>query len=474
MGLEFLARIRRSTILLGALAALGVTTYGGLRFGVAFAAGVAWSLANLALLERLVVALTGPSRRAPETLIRAAWSAGGMAALFGVGGALLFTLPPLALAVGFLAPFAVMTLKAASLLLLQSRAWKWMLASPWRAATVVLALFVAAAWLVPNWVDVPQAQEHGTTTQDHGAPAEPHGVATDEATAASPHDTSHAAGGGHAEGGGHGEGGHGSGGGATKFPNIVTYLSALFPHAPWVEFLHHWEIQFFAFLIAGFLCLVAWLATRKPKMVPDGLQNVVEMLVSSLHDFIVGILGEKNGRKYLPFLGTLFVYIWIMNLSGLIPGFEAPTASLNTTFALAITVFLYCQWVGLRSLGIKGYVDHLMGSPRDLTSWLLVPLMLPIHVLGELAKPISLSCRLFGNIFGEDMLLVAFVSLGVTTLAFANLPIGIPFQLPFLFLALLTGTLQALVFTVLSTIYLLLMLPHDDHHEEHGAVQHAH
>ena len=96
-----------------------------------------------------------------------------------------------------------------------------------------------------------------------------------------------------------------------------------------------------------------------------------------------------------------------------------------------------------------------------------MPLLLPIHVLGELAKPISLSCRLFGNIFGEDMLLVAFVTLGIASVSFLHLPIGLPLQLPFLLLALLTSTLQAAVFMVLSTIYFLLMLPHDDHgHEE--------
>src|SRR6185436_9797840 len=141
-------------------------------------------------------------------------------------------------------------------------------------------------------------------------------------------------------------------------------------------------------------------ATRDAKLIPGPLQNVVEMLVSSLNDFISGILGEDNAKRFVPFLGTLFIYIWFMNLFGLIPFMESPTSSLNTTFALAITVFLYCQYVGVRGLGVVGYVDHLMGSPRDLTSWLLVPLMLPIHILGELAKPISLSCRLFGNIFG--------------------------------------------------------------------------
>jgi F-type H+-transporting ATPase subunit a len=155
-----------------------------------------------------------------------------------------------------------------------------------------------------------------------------------------------------------------------------------------------------------------------------------------------------------------------MNLFGLIPFMDSPTSNLNVTFALGLVVFVYAQWIGIRGLGPTGYVDHLLGSPRDLTGWLLAPLMLPIHVLGELAKPISLSCRLFGNIFGEDMLLVAFVSLGITSLSFLHLPVGLPLQLPFLFLALLTSTLQAAVFMVLSTIYFLLMLPHDDHGHE--------
>jgi F-type H+-transporting ATPase subunit a len=154
---------------------------------------------------------------------------------------------------------------------------------------------------------------------------------------------------------------------------------------------------------------------------------------------------------------------------------DSPTSSLNVTVALALVVFLYAQYIGIKELGVVGYIDHLAGSPRNLTSWLLVPLMLPIHIMGELAKPISLSCRLFGNIFGEDMLLVAFVSLGIMVMSFTGLPFGLPLQLPFLFLALLTSTLQALVFTVLSTIYFLLMLPHEEHgHEGEEAAQHAH
>ena len=146
------------------------------------------------------------------------------------------------------------------------------------------------------------------------------------------------------------------------------------------------------------------------------------------------------------------------------------------TVALALTVFVYVQFIGFKELGPLGWLDHMLGSPRDVTGWMIAPIMLPIHVLGELAKPISLSCRLFGNIFGEDMLLVAFASLGVTMLPFKQLPFGIPMHALFFPLALLGSALQAMVFTVLSSIYILLMLPHESH-DEHGheaGAQHAH
>jgi F-type H+-transporting ATPase subunit a len=194
---------------------------------------------------------------------------------------------------------------------------------------------------------------------------------------------------------------------------------------------------------------------------------VVEYAVEMLYDFVVGILGPKYGPRYVPYLGTLFIYILAMNLFGLIPFMDSPTSSLNVTVGLALCTFLYVQYTGIRELGALGYVDHMAGSPRSAISWCMVPIMLPVHLIGELAKPVSLSCRLFGNVFGEDMLLVAFTSLGVATLSFVHSPVGIPWQFPFLVLALLTSTIQALVFTVLSTIDLLLMLPHEEHgHEE--------
>jgi F-type H+-transporting ATPase subunit a len=254
--------------------------------------------------------------------------------------------------------------------------------------------------------------------------------------------------------------------GVPELPNWITVLNHFFHENVVVHFLHNWEGMVFAYLIAGFIILVVYFAMRNPTMVPGRLQSVVEMTFDGLTNFLTGVIGPQ-GKAYVPFLGTLFLYILCMNLSGTIPLSKSPTASANTTVALALCVFVYVHYIGMRRNGPWGYVKHLMGSPKSAVEWAFVPIMFPVHILGEIARPVSLSLRLFGNVTGEDVLLYAFTSLGVAALAFINLPIGIPFQVPFLFLAFLTSFIQALVFTLLSTIYILLMLPHD--HEEQGA-----
>ena len=249
-----------------------------------------------------------------------------------------------------------------------------------------------------------------------------------------------------------------------ELPNFITILYRFFAGTSFGDFIHKWDNLIFSLLTALFIIIVARIASRNPQLMPGRLQNLVEFIVEELEKFIVGILGPR-GKRYVPFLGTLFIYILCMNYSGIVPLLKAPTANLNETLALALCVFFYVQYTALRENGIRGYVDHLMGEPRSAVQWGLIWVMVPVHIIGELAKPVSLACRLFGNITGEDVLIFAFVSLGVTLTSFTHVPLGVPFQIPFYGLAVLLGFVQALVFMLLSTVYFAMVLPHED--EEH-------
>lgn len=247
-----------------------------------------------------------------------------------------------------------------------------------------------------------------------------------------------------------------------ELANVISILSERLHGSPLGLFLHRWENVIFSWAVAFFLIGIAYLGTRKIRLVPSNFQNILEWIVESFSNLILDVLGSR-GRTYLPFLGTLFLYIWCQNMLGLFPGMKSPTSSLNTTASLAITVFVYVQWVGIKENGFLGYIDHLMGNPRDVTGWLLVPLNFPLHILQELIKPVSLSLRLFGNILGEDSLIAAFITLSLALSSLIHIPAGLPIQVPFMMLAILTGTIQAFVFMLLTTIYISLMLPHHDH-----------
>lgn len=204
-------------------------------------------------------------------------------------------------------------------------------------------------------------------------------------------------------------------------------------------------------------------------------QGLIELYVSTVDHFICDILGKEMGRKYLPFLGTLGIYIWFMNLAALVPGFMSPTTYLQQTFALSLCVFVYVQYTAIKYNGVKGFVYHLMGSPEGLVMWLMSPLLFVLHVLGELIKPVSLALRLRGNILGEHILLGVFAAMGVmilqsmvSSLGIENPYMGIPIHGLLLPIALIGSTIQALVFMTLSAIYILLVLPHDEHHDEHA------
>jgi F-type H+-transporting ATPase subunit a len=192
----------------------------------------------------------------------------------------------------------------------------------------------------------------------------------------------------------------------------------------------------YSWLIMAVLILLGWLATRNIQMVPRGVQNFFEFLIGSLEEFVVSNMGEA-GRKVFPVLCTLFVYIFICNISGLIPGCFPPTANVNTNASMAIFVFLYYNFWGFKLHGIK-YIKHFMGP-----YWWLAPIMFPIEVISHLARPLSLTLRLFGNIMGEDIVLA---------LLFILAPVVS--TLPIYFLFFLADTIQAFVFFMLSMLYL--------------------
>jgi F-type H+-transporting ATPase subunit a len=252
-------------------------------------------------------------------------------------------------------------------------------------------------------------------------------------------------------------------GGTPELPNIVTILVDRVGELSWTSFLHHWENVLFSWIAIAIICFIAYGAYRRRTLVPGRLQAATEIVVESLDNLVTGVIG-REGRKFTPFCGTLFLYIICMNMLGLVPGMKSPSSSISTTAALAICVFVYVQYTAVRSQGILGYLDHLLGQPRDLIGFILIPIMLPIHIIGELARPLSLALRLFGNITGEDVLIAVFVGLGVASLAFLQLPLGLPLQIPFIFLAMITGTIQALVFSLLSIVYFSLVVSHEDEH----------
>ncbi|MCX5895241.1 MAG: F0F1 ATP synthase subunit A [Proteobacteria bacterium] len=230
---------------------------------------------------------------------------------------------------------------------------------------------------------------------------------------------------------------------ATELPSFLDFFG-LNKHG---EFLgigyHDWVPILMSWLVAVVLVIVTLWATRKMEKIPRGAQAFMEIIVEGLDNFFTGIIGPAAAR-YLPLLGSLFLYILLMNLWGLIPLMHSPTNKLNTTLALATVVFVTTHYEGVRAKGLWGYFRHF------LEPLMLAPLMFPIHIIGELARPLSLSLRLFGNLTGEDVAIVSLVVLSPLILGI----IPIPFQVVMMILALLFSTVQAVVFTLLSSIYI--------------------
>lgn len=183
---------------------------------------------------------------------------------------------------------------------------------------------------------------------------------------------------------------------------------------------------------------------------PGKLQILLEDIVG----FFVGVL-ESNigpkGRKFLPLLGGLFVFIWIGNMMGQIPGLGAPTSNINVPFACAITLWLYYHFEGVRAQGVFNYIKHFAVMPG--VPILMSPLIFVIEIISHLSRVLSLTLRLFGNIFGEHLVVLIIASI---------VPFLVP--LPIQFLGLVVGTLQAFIFLILGAIYLSASVAVDEHH----------
>ncbi|MDD5096901.1 MAG: F0F1 ATP synthase subunit A [Candidatus Omnitrophica bacterium] len=236
--------------------------------------------------------------------------------------------------------------------------------------------------------------------------------------------------------------------------DIFTILAVKFPENHFFKFVQLWGNVSYSLVIVLVLGILAFFACRKKNLIPGRLQAAAELIVAGLDDFVCGIIGLK-GRKYVPFIGTLFIYILLMNLSGLVPFLKAPTASWSTTLALALCVFFYVQYTAIKELGLIGYLDHLAGKQRGALAFtIIMPLfMLILHILTELIRPISLSLRLRGNIWGDEVLIALLAKFGIK---------GLPLLVFNMSMGILASIVQAAVFCLLTTIYLALVLNHEE------------
>jgi F-type H+-transporting ATPase subunit a len=195
------------------------------------------------------------------------------------------------------------------------------------------------------------------------------------------------------------------------------------------------------------LSLSLGLASRRLELVPSRRQSFLEMIIETVEGLLTDIIGPQ-GKKYLPVIGTLGLFILCGNLLGLVPGLMSPTSKLNVTLGCALTVFVYYHWQGMKAQGVLRYLKQFMGPIP-----VMAPLLIPIEVISHFSRPVSLSIRLFGNIFAEELLIVIIASI---------VPILLP--LPFMAVSLFTATIQAFVFVLLACIYIAGAVAHEEEH----------
>jgi F-type H+-transporting ATPase subunit a len=206
----------------------------------------------------------------------------------------------------------------------------------------------------------------------------------------------------------------------------------------------------YAVLASGILIVVGLIIRSSLQLVPRGIQNFVEVLTEAILKLVDDNIGHKWGRQLFPFICTIFMFILLCNFMGLIPGFSAATANINTNAAMAVPVFLLTHYYGFRAHGIK-YLLHFLGPIRSLSALPLMILMFVTEFIGHIARPLTLTVRLFGNMTAKHIILFVLGIISPWVVPTAILGLGV-----------LVSLVQAFVFTLLATLYLA------------GAVEEAH
>ena len=289
----------------------------------------------------------------------------------------------------------------------------------------------------------------------------------------------------------------GGGGGETKH-EVSAKAMSLFPDHGWASFLTN-----SIFLAALVTAVLLWFfrSAMKPKaLVPGKKQNFVELIVEFLYNQVEGIVGPKIAPGAFPLLATIFIYVTISNLVGLLPGVgtigfsshvgalhstshvETPllrpgTADMNLTFGIAICSLIVWLFITIREMGVGGTLFHIFGPKGDLKGFMKYPLILVfglvgiIEVISILFRPMTLSLRLYGNVYAGENLLHTMGSLVQSGIPTVDFIFSILIPLPFYFLEILVGVLQGMVFALLCAVFIKLSTTHDDSHgrsEEHA------
>jgi F-type H+-transporting ATPase subunit a len=222
---------------------------------------------------------------------------------------------------------------------------------------------------------------------------------------------------------------------------VFTYLGAIFGHGQMLFVAH-------LVVVAIIMIVMAKMATKSLRAVPTGTQNVMEAYLGGVIAMGKDVIGEELARKYLPLVAAVGLFIFVSNVIGIIPGFEAPTSNINITLPLALLVFFYYNYEGIRENGVIKYFAHFAGPVK-----LLAPLMFPIEIVSHISRIISLSFRLFGNIKGDDLFLWVLLML-------------VPFiaPLPAYLLLTFSALLQTFVFMILIYVYLAGAVAMEDDH----------